>query len=154
MSLKKALAQQINKLPYVNGIYNELNNFKRNTKFSAGHYNSTIYSIDDIKERENVIWKGIDYDGIDGIDFNTNNQHKLLQQLSEYYAEMPFEFDQKENLRYYFNNGYYTYTDAILLYSLIRHFKPKKIIEVGSGYSSSAMLDTNEIFFNNKIASV
>jgi hypothetical protein len=49
-------------------------------------------------------------------------------------------------LRYYFNNGSYEYTDAIILYSFIRHFKPKKIIEIGSGFSSAVMLDTNDIF--------
>ncbi|SHM64622.1 Methyltransferase domain-containing protein [Flavobacterium xanthum] len=34
---------------------------------------------------------------------------------------------------------------------MIRHFEPKKIIEVGSGYSSMIMLDTNELFFKNQI---
>ena len=34
---------------------------------------------------------------------------------------------------------------------MIRRLKPKKIIEVGSGYSSCCMLDTNELFFNNNI---
>jgi len=34
---------------------------------------------------------------------------------------------------------------------MIRHLKPKQIIEVGSGFSSSVMLDINEIFFNNTI---
>ena len=34
---------------------------------------------------------------------------------------------------------------------MIRHFKPKRIIEIGSGFSSANMLDTNELFFGNKI---
>lgn len=34
---------------------------------------------------------------------------------------------------------------------MIRHFKPKRIIEIGSGFSSDNMLDTNELFFDNKI---
>jgi len=33
----------------------------------------------------------------------------------------------------------------------MRHFEPKKIIEVGSGYSSAAMLDVDELLFNNQI---
>ena len=40
---------------------------------------------------------------------------------------------------------------AISKFSIINHFKPKKIIEVGSGHSSAVMLDTNEFFFNNSI---
>ena len=34
---------------------------------------------------------------------------------------------------------------------MIRYLKPKQIIEVGSGFSSSVMLDTNQMFFNNEI---
>jgi predicted O-methyltransferase YrrM len=38
-----------------------------------------------------------------------------------------------------------------MLYSIIRHCKPKRIIEIGSGFSSAVMLDTNELFFDNQI---
>jgi hypothetical protein len=34
---------------------------------------------------------------------------------------------------------------------MIRHLQPKKIIEVGSGYSSCLILDTNKLYFNNEI---
>jgi hypothetical protein len=34
---------------------------------------------------------------------------------------------------------------------MIRHARPKQIIEVGSGYSSCLMLDTNELFFEKAI---
>jgi predicted O-methyltransferase YrrM len=34
---------------------------------------------------------------------------------------------------------------------MIRHFKPKQIIEIGSGFSSALTLDTNSSFFNNEI---
>jgi hypothetical protein len=34
---------------------------------------------------------------------------------------------------------------------MIRHARPKRIIEVGSGYSSCVTLDTNELFFDNSI---
>jgi len=33
----------------------------------------------------------------------------------------------------------------------MRQFQPKRIIEVGSGYSSAAMLDVDELFFNSEI---
>jgi hypothetical protein len=34
---------------------------------------------------------------------------------------------------------------------MIRHVQPRRIVEVGSGYSSCAMLDVNEVFFDNSI---
>jgi hypothetical protein len=35
---------------------------------------------------------------------------------------------------------------------MIRHARPRRVIEVGSGHSSCALLDTNERFFNHSIA--
>jgi hypothetical protein len=34
---------------------------------------------------------------------------------------------------------------------MINYFKPTRIIEIGSGFSSAVMLDTNQLFFNNQI---
>jgi hypothetical protein len=34
---------------------------------------------------------------------------------------------------------------------MMLHFKPSRIIEVGSGYSSAVMNDMNRIHFNNQI---
>ena len=62
---------------------------------------------------------------------------------------MPFKDEKSENQRYCFINDAYSYTDAIILYSFIRHFKPKQIIEIGSGHSSAVMLDTRETFVND-----
>jgi hypothetical protein len=35
---------------------------------------------------------------------------------------------------------------------MMRHLRPKRIVEIGSGYSSCAMLDVNELFFSDSIA--
>jgi hypothetical protein len=35
---------------------------------------------------------------------------------------------------------------------MIRHLQPKRIIEVGSGYSSCVTLDTNELFLDNSVS--
>lgn len=54
-------------------------------------------------------------------------------------------------MRYYLENGSYAYTDGIVLYALIRHFSPKRVIEIGAGFSSAVMLDTNELFMGGRI---
>ncbi len=65
---------------------------------------------------------------------------------------MPFRAQKTAGMRYYFENPAYSYSDAILLHCMLRHVRPKRIIEIGSGFSSCATLDTNEIFFDNAIA--
>ena len=70
-----------------------------------------------------------------------------------YIDEIPFKAEKQDNVRYQYENGFYGYTDGVILYSMIRHFKPARIIEIGSGFSSAVMIDTNEVFFNNVINS-
>jgi len=149
--MKKKLINLLNKSPYVRGLHQELMNLKRNTCFPPGHYYSPIMSVDELKKRENEIWINDEKEEINGIDFDAPEQIKLLSNLETYYDEIPFQDEKQKNIRYYFNGEMYGYTDAIILYSMIRHFKPQKIIEVGSGFSSAVMLDTNDMFFNKKI---
>jgi len=52
-----------------------------------------------------------------------------------------------DSLQYYLNNGSFGFVSGQMHYCIIRHFKPKRIIEVGSGYStlvSLAALDKND----------
>lgn len=41
-------------------------------------------------------------------------------------------------------NPSYGHFDALMLYGMLREARPRRIIEVGSGFSSAAMLDLNE----------
>ncbi|HLP65076.1 class I SAM-dependent methyltransferase [Flavobacterium sp.] len=151
MSFKKTIKSVINKLPYVKTLYQENLHTKKNSAVPAGHYYSPIVLIDDIKKREAQIWKNRDIDFVNGIELNTQKQIQLLTEFQKYYNEIPFKEERGEGLRYQFKNGFYSYTDGIVLYSMMRHYKPKRMIEIGSGYSSAVMLDTNELFFNKQI---
>ena len=110
--------------------------------YPQGHFYSPVVSKNEIEEYEDQIWK--DIKEIPGIDLNLETQLSLLKKFEEYYDKIPFKHDKAEGLRYYFNNQGYSYTDAIMLYSFIQHFKPENIIEIGSGFSSTVMLDTKD----------
>lgn len=86
-----------------------------------------------------------------GVYINEGDQLLLLEELIAFYPDMPFTFEATEGMRYYFNNGYYSHSDAIFLYSMIRRNQPKRIIEIGSGFSSFVMLDTNDLFFDGNL---
>lgn len=71
-----------------------------------------------------------------GIDFNTAGQLELLSQFN-YSAELAkFPFEASKQFGYYYNNEWYEAGDADYLYNMIRHFKPKRIVEIGSGFST------------------
>jgi predicted O-methyltransferase YrrM len=122
-----------------------------NTLYPPGHFYSPIVSVEEIKKRESEIWGGVRQDTIKGIDLNADNQLAFLGELAAYYDDIPFKETKQSGLRYYFENDYYSYTDGIVLFSLIRHLRPKRIMEVGSGFSSAVMLDVNNLYFANNI---
>ena len=124
--------------------------FAKNSCYPPGHYYSPIISVDDVRKRESEIWGKVK-DGIKGIELNAEKQIGLVKELSVYYKEIPFKAGKQDKIRYQFENNAYSYTDGIILYSMMRHLKPKRIIEVGSGYSSALMLDVNELYFQNQI---
>ena len=46
--------------------------------------------------------------------------------------------------RFHLNQEFFCFSDAFYLQSMIRRFRPGRIIEIGSGFSSALMLDTCE----------
>jgi cephalosporin hydroxylase len=59
------------------------------------------------------------------IDFRWDEQLRLLRELARYRDE----FEEIEN-------DYFNGFDAAVYYSLIRHLRPRRVIEIGSGYST------------------
>ncbi len=145
--IKKQVVKILNEFPYIKGLNKFRSDYYKNACYAPGHYYSPIVNVEEVKNKENEIWQHPMIDGIAGIDLNTEAQIALINELKKYYADIPFSSFKDANRRYYFENDLYSYTDAIILYSFIRHFKPKRIIEAGSGFTSAVMLDTKNIFF-------
>ena len=123
-------------------LFAKIRNIKRKLLLSPfpGHYSSPIVDKVDLRRREHEIF-ACDSKSIPGVDLNEEYQLELLKEFERYYPEIPFK-DVNNERRYYYNNGYYLYSDAIFLYSMIRYYHPKRIIEIGAGFSSAAMLDS------------
>lgn len=115
-----------------------------------GHFYSPIPNLNEVRRNEEKLFHVLPR-SIPGVELNEEGQIQLFDEFRKYYADLPFKVKGTEGLRYYFENPAFSYADGIFLYSMIRHFKPRRIIEVGSGYSSAATLDTNELFFGNSI---
>jgi predicted O-methyltransferase YrrM len=114
-------------------------------KYPIGHPASPIPDMKEVRKRAKTIYRA-GVTEIPGVNLNTDAQLALLSSLAEYRKEMPLQEEAREGFRFSFNNFFFTGTDAILLYSLLRHYKPKRVVEIGSGFSSAVMLDTREAF--------
>jgi hypothetical protein len=115
-----------------------------------GHFYSPIPALEEIRRNEEKIFTMPAQ--ITGVDLRQEEQLRLLDAIQHYYGELPFGDHQQERLRYHFVNDYYSYGEAIILYCMMRHLQPRRIVEIGSGYSSAAILDTNELFFADAIS--
>ncbi|MBN1384729.1 MAG: class I SAM-dependent methyltransferase [Elusimicrobia bacterium] len=86
-----------------------------------------------------------------GIDINDQRQVELLTMFSSKYAveynSLPAE-KTLINYEYYVNNKSFGSVEGEILYSMIRHFRPRKIYEIGSGFST--MLSAQALLENEK----
>jgi hypothetical protein len=77
------------------------------------------------------------------IDLRESVQLSLLQQLDyvEELRSLSQYKGQQQHPAYYLQNGSFAAGDADLYYLMIRNFKPKKIIEIGSGFTTLLSLE-------------
>lgn len=115
------------------------------TSYPPGHFYSPLPSTAEIRRIADRVWNN-DPLSILGINLRIREQQRLFAKFIKYYAEMPFSEQKKDGYRYYFDNIHFCHADAIILYCMMREFRPNRVIEVGSGFSSCVMLDTNQYF--------
>jgi Methyltransferase domain len=71
---------------------------------------------------------------------------QLWKSFAPYQRQFAFPPTQNSDFRYYSVNPVYGVGDALILHSMIGSLKPRRIVEIGSGFSSAAMLDTVDQF--------
>jgi len=93
--------------------------------------------IPDTREFADELWSR--QSALAGIDMREPSQLELLRRFASQYkgeydrfpyapTQTPYEF--------HFNNGYYETVDAEVLYCMIRDCKPRRVVEIGSGFST------------------
>lgn len=150
-TLRKLAVGAARRTPWLKGLVAELQAARRAFQIPPGHFLSPIPAFDEVTRGADRL-VGRRPRQLPGISLNEDKQLALLSELSAYYLDLPFPEHQTKDRRYFFENSMYSYSDAIFLYGMIRHVRPRRIVEVGSGHSSCVMLDTNELFFENRIA--
>jgi len=71
-----------------------------------------------------------------GVDWNVAEQLDLLSKFHYQNELLQFPHDKQDDLGYHYNTHSYLSGDSEILYNMIRHFKPKRMIEIGSGMST------------------
>lgn len=106
------------------------------------HFYSPVPDIDDLEKRK--IWDI--RSELTGIDFRSDFQLALLSELGNYSDECRWPLLPTENLaEFYLQNQSFSYGCAASTHCMIRHFRPEKVIEVGSGMSTRIISDALQI---------
>jgi len=87
-----------------------------------------------------------------GVDLRLPQQLALAMELARFYGEEDFPEQPRADRRYCLANEYFPYGDAFAYYALLRKLRPQRVIEVGAGWSSAVLLDTDERFLGGSIA--
>ena len=107
-----------------------------------GHFYSPFPDLDDYARR--VADLRDPHHDVVGIDLRESEQLALVEAIGTLVADIAFpeQPDPDGGTRYWFDNPAYAYGDGTVLHGMLRHLRPRRIVEVGSGYSSAMILDT------------
>lgn len=130
----------------------------RNAPFvPAGHFYSPLPNLEEIRERSQSIW-GFDPACIPGVDLRLDQQFLLLKEMSSLVEETPLATSPAEaaaaGSRYWMDNPAYGAGDGTFLTLMLRHFRPKRLIELGCGYSSACTMDASSRYLGGQLDAV
>jgi predicted O-methyltransferase YrrM len=126
---------------------------RRSASFPDGHFYSPVVDPQDLIARETALWPA--EPSVLGIDFNdAAHRHILEEEFPRFigdfgYAEEAPAEDQTLD-QFYVKNSQFSWLDARALFVLLRAWRPGRIVEVGSGYSSLLMADVNRRFLDGR----
>jgi hypothetical protein len=101
---------------------------------TPNHFYWPVPDVEELARREWPI-----YSAPPGCDFRLREQVKLARDFSKHYVP-ELNWDSRPTAdSYHYNNGYFESCDAEVAYCMVREWKPRRIIEIGSGFSTRAM---------------
>lgn len=120
-----------------------------------GHFYSPIADLDDLKARAATVF---DPEApMPDVDLQPAQQRALWEKFVAHAARFALAETKDQaaaaGQRYFAENDQFGPGDATIYAGMLLEHRPKRLIEVGSGFSSALFLDVNARFFGDAIAS-
>ncbi|RYD80757.1 MAG: class I SAM-dependent methyltransferase [Verrucomicrobiaceae bacterium] len=116
--------------------------------YPRGHYYSPLPDYQEVDARAAELFTR-EVDLGSSIQLNDEKQLELVRRIGAIGGEFDWSAEsEKQGRRFYLPNTWFEAADSLALYGILRLYRPKRVIEVGSGFSSALMLDTNERFLD------
>ncbi len=154
MITKVNLKNAIKKIPPF-GILSSFLYWRKNYRklyenMPPGHFYSPLPNVQWVESNSEKLYAHKDA-LLSDINLREDAQKSLLCELAKYFSEFDFPKEPSDGFRYYYENSMFGKGSGLILFAMIRHFKAKRIIEIGSGHTSALMLDTNDRFMNQQM---
>jgi hypothetical protein len=126
---------------------------RRTAYWPDGHFYSPIVDTKDVAARAAEIWP--ERPVVLGVDWNDASHEALLTEdfprfLPDY--DYPEVLDETPELtRFYTRNSQFSWLDSRTLFVMLRARRPRRLIEVGSGFSSLLTADVNRRFLDGAL---
>lgn len=147
-SVVKSILKRIPGIPAIDRLICRLyTGWPRREMYQRGDFYSPLPDLDAVEKESARIFKP-DLDPGSDLDLGADAQQALLEDLARFYDEFPWKEESSEGPRFHYRQKYFKFGDALILYSMLRHFAPRRVLEVGSGFSSALMLDVRARFLD------
>ncbi len=104
--------------------------------FPLGHFYSPVYDVGELAAHRERLWPGTPRAMLD-IDWREEAQLYLCNGLFAEREPLALRESQSEDpSEYWSGNDQYPPLDALVLAAMLRHLRPARMIEIGSGFSS------------------
>jgi predicted O-methyltransferase YrrM len=118
--------------------------------YAPGHFYSPVPSKRDVGEHFAKLDQQASRE-LPAITMNDRIQLNVLDSLKLYYPLAPFQAQSVDGLLYHLDNPNYPHTDGVILFCMLNRLRPKRVVEIGSGHSTCAILDTNRLCLNGEM---
>jgi hypothetical protein len=117
---------------------------------APGHFYSPIPDLDEVEQASTRIFA--ERTTLAGIDLRADEQLANFRELARLAREAPIPAEPTAATRYGTDNLNYGVGDASMLQAMLRHLRPRRYLEVGSGWSTALALDTSEQFLEGSMS--
>lgn len=114
------------------------------TSHPPGHFYSPVVNSAELVEAGFKVDRYRPLDTILGVDMAEETLQATFNHLAPHIGMHRFPTEKRDGERYYLNNALFPHGDAAILAAMLAHFRPKRVIEIGSGFSTACMLDSIE----------
>lgn len=128
--------------------YKSLRNRASNLFVPPGHFYSPIVNTDEVR---GLFASRPAITELPALSISKEAHQAVWKSLLPFLADIPFPLEKTQGFLYHFENPAFSYGDGSVLHAMLRAYQPKRVIEVGSGYSSACAVDTIDRFLDGRV---